>query len=66
MLETIRRLEQDSKHVELLSAFGPEDRGMLERACDLVTQLKKACLKSVFSSLASSHDALCVGLQRSK
>ncbi|KAI9456638.1 DNA polymerase phi-domain-containing protein [Lactarius psammicola] len=47
VLHTIHRLEQDPKHVELLSDFGPEDRGMLERACNLVTKLKKACLRSV-------------------
>jgi hypothetical protein len=64
VLQTIRRLEQDSKHVELLSAFGSEDRGMLERACNLVTKLKKACLRSVFSSSASSHDVFWLGLER--
>jgi len=64
VLQTIRRLEQDSKHVELFSAFGPEDRGMLERACNLVTKLKKACLRSVFSISASSYDVFCLGLER--
>ncbi|KAF8274212.1 DNA polymerase phi-domain-containing protein [Lactarius quietus] len=41
VLQTIRRLEQDSKHVELLSAFDSEDREVLERSCNLVTKLKK-------------------------
>lgn len=46
VLQTIRLLEQDSKHVELILAFGSEDRGLLERSCNLVnlvTKLKKAC-----------------------
>ncbi|KAI9446728.1 DNA polymerase phi-domain-containing protein [Lactarius indigo] len=41
VLQTIRRLEQAPKHVELLSGFDSEDRGILERACNLVTNLKK-------------------------
>ena len=62
VLQTIRRLEQDSKHVEPLSEFGSEDRGILERACDLVTKLKKARLRSLFP--ASTHDMFCLGLER--
>ncbi|KAH9048219.1 DNA polymerase phi-domain-containing protein [Lactarius hengduanensis] len=41
VLQTIRRLEQASKHVELLSGFDSKDREILERACNLVTNLKK-------------------------
>ncbi|KAH8991045.1 DNA polymerase phi-domain-containing protein [Lactarius hatsudake] len=41
VLQTIRRLEQASKHVELLSGFDSKDREILERACNLVTDLKK-------------------------
>jgi hypothetical protein len=51
VLQTIRLLEQDSKHVELLLAFGSEDRGVLERSCNLVnlvTKLKKACRRRMF------------------
>lgn len=48
VLQTIRRLERDSKHVEILPVFGSHDREMLERACNLVTKLKKACVRSNF------------------
>ena len=54
VLQTIRQLDRDSKSVELLSAFGPEDRRILEHACNLVTKFKEACLRSVFSSSVSS------------
>ncbi|KAH9052566.1 DNA polymerase phi-domain-containing protein, partial [Lactarius vividus] len=41
VLQTIHRLEQASKHMELLSGFDSKDREILEHACNLVTNLKK-------------------------
>ena len=65
VFQTIRLLEEDSKHVELLLPFGPEDRGVLERSCNLVTKLKKACRRPMFSISVSSHNVFfCPGLGR--
>jgi len=39
VVEVIRKLEQDSKHVTPLSQFGQDDRRKLERACETVARL---------------------------
>lgn len=49
VLQTIRRLEQDFKHVELLSAFDSEDREVLERSYNIISKLNKACQRPMFS-----------------
>jgi DNA polymerase phi len=41
VLQTIRKLEQDSKHVALLTELDQEDREKLERARKVVAWLKE-------------------------
>lgn len=41
VVEIIRKLEQDSKHVALLSGLDEDDRGKLEHACRTVAWLRK-------------------------
>lgn len=64
VLQTIRRLEQDFEHFELLSASGSEDREVLERSCNLFSKLKKACRRPMFSISVPFHDVFCPGLER--
>jgi hypothetical protein len=41
VVQIIRKLEQDSKHIALLSELDHDDRGKLEHACRTVAWLKK-------------------------
>ena len=43
VLQTIWKLEQDSKHVALLTELDQEDREKLERARKVVAWLKEVC-----------------------
>jgi DNA polymerase phi len=47
VLQTIRKLERDHKHVALLTEFDQEDREKLERACSVVTWLREVRPKLV-------------------
>lgn len=48
VVEIIRKLEQDSKHVALLSELDEDDRGKLERARRTVAWLRKVNPRRVF------------------
>jgi hypothetical protein len=47
VVQIIRILEQDSKHVELLAKLDQGDRGLLELACRTVAWLHNVCLRFV-------------------
>jgi hypothetical protein len=71
VVQIIRKLEQDSKHVVLLSEFDQDDRGKLEHAHETVAWLRKVRLRFlfvfVFVFLIFSSEIFCMlGLRGSK
>jgi len=53
VVEIIRKLEQDSKHVALLSELDADDRGKLEHAHRTVAWLRKVCPRFVLLVFSS-------------
>ena len=67
VVEIIRKLEKDSKHVALLSEFDEDDRGRLEHACRTVAWLRKVRPRFVLLSfLLKSLNFRFQGIQENR